>query len=118
MLAWFFLLATIVLTVSSQVLQKQVALAAWPVSRGNRGRLIFYRSQPRFWLALLCLAAAMMCWLVVLDVMEVSRAYTWLSVNYVLMLPISRLLFGENIPPTRWLGVLIIVAGLSLLAWS
>ena len=110
------LATTIVLTVTSQVLQKQVALAAQEHPDSNA--IIYYSRQTRFWLALLLLGAGLLCWLLVLHKMEVSKAYTLLSLNYVLMLAASRFFFDETIPPTRWFGAAAIVIGVACISWS
>jgi len=100
------------------VLQKQVADAS-PRDRAQwQQRLHGYCRQPRFWLALVSLFAAMLCWLVVLDIMDVGKAYPILSLNYVLMLLVSGWLFGEVIPGTRWLGVVLVMAGIALISGS
>lgn len=114
---YLFLLLTVLLTVASQTLQKRLALAYEHTHR-ERSAVLHYLGQPLFWIALALLGAALACWLVVLDLMEVGKAYTLLSVNYVLMLPISHLLFAERIPATRWIGVAIIVAGVICTYWS
>ena len=115
MYAYLFVAITVVLTVASQVLQKQVAMfavgAAGPV-------LLRYMRQPRFWMALSLLGVAMLSWLVVLHSLQVSKAYTLLSVNYALMVPVSRFLFAERIPPTRWAGALVISLGVVCISWS
>jgi undecaprenyl phosphate-alpha-L-ara4N flippase subunit ArnE len=107
------LLLTITLTVISQTLQKQVADIF--MRSGQDSALWFYSTHPVFWLAMICLGSAMLSWLFVLHGMEVSRAYSLLSVNYVLMLLVSRWVFREHIPATRWLGVACIVGGVWLI---
>jgi len=117
MAAYGALLISILFTVVSQILQKQVADSR--AARTATGSAIAdYLSQPRFWLALLCLGGAMLSWLLVLAQMEVSKAYSLLSVNYVLMLLVSRFLFRESIPARRWLGVACLLAGILLIAQS
>jgi len=116
--AYGALLISILLTVTSQVLQKQVADAATGARPAPASALAFYLRRPRFWLALLSLGGAMLSWLVVLSAMEVSKAYSLLSVNYVLMLLVSHQLFRESIPPSRWLGVACLLAGVILIARS
>lgn len=111
-----FLSLAIVLTVASQVLQKQVAMV--PQNQRGDSAILFFSKQPRFWLALSLLGLALLCWLLVLHTMEVSKAYTLLSLNYVLMLVASRVFFHEDIPLTRWLGVLVIVGGIVCISWS
>jgi len=67
-------------------------------------------------LAVFCLATAMAVWLVVLYMMDVSKAFPFISLGFVLVLLFARFYLKENIPWTRWLGVAFIIAGISLLA--
>jgi undecaprenyl phosphate-alpha-L-ara4N flippase subunit ArnE len=115
-IATLALLLTIALTVISQTLQKQVAdLFA---RSGADSALMFYSRHPRFWLAMISLGSAMLSWLLVLHGMDVSRAYSLLSVNYVLMMFISRMVFKEQIPVTRWWGVICLLGGVWLMLLS
>ncbi len=54
----------------------------------------------------------------VLARMDVSVAYPMLSLNYLVVLIIAKFYFGEEIPIHRWLGTLIILAGIVLLLSS
>jgi len=114
--AYGFVALSILLTLGSQVLQKQVADNSPREHLALTDRLVFYFRQGRFWLAMLLLFAAMLTWLVVLDLMDVGKAYPLLSLNYVLMLLVSRFLFAESVPISRWLGVLLIAAGILLIS--
>ena len=112
--AYLFLGLTVILTTASQVLQKQVAIT---VPHGRAPVFLLYIREPLFWLALVLLGFAMLSWLVVLDLLEVSKAYTLLSVNYALMVPVSRIVFAEQVPWTRWLGAFVIVLGVGVISW-
>ncbi len=116
MTAYLALFITILLTVSGQVLQKQVAdaFALQEHTEQPPLRFPFYLRQPSFWSALLCLGLALLAWLVVLRHMDVSRAYALLSINYPLMLVVAHFGFGEVIPLRRWLGVCVVCMGLVL----
>ncbi|HSB95758.1 MAG TPA: EamA family transporter [Spongiibacteraceae bacterium] len=114
--AYFALGISIVLTVISQTLQKKVAD---DFARADAtSALAFYFRRIAFWLAMATLGGAMLSWLFVLSAMEVSRAYSLLSVNYVLMLLVSHFVFKESIPKSRWLGVIALLAGISLIVQS
>ena len=54
----------------------------------------------------------------VLARMDVSVAYPMLSLNYLVVLIIAKFYFREEIPIHRWLGTLIILAGIVLLLSS
>lgn len=114
--SYAFLALSIILTVLSQIAQKQVAILYVSRSGTHYSRLRFYFAQPVFWFAMICLFAAMLSWLRVLESMEVGKAYPMLSINYIVILLASRFIFAEAIPITRWLGVAFIVAGIIFIA--
>ncbi len=57
-------------------------------------------------------------WLGVISRVPLSYAYPLLSLGYVLTVLASRILLGETVPLRRWLGVLVIVVGVILVAGS
>lgn len=116
MTAYIALAISIVLTVVSQALQKKVADDCRRA--GAPSPLQFYLRSGAFWFALIALGGAMSSWLVVLSLLEVSRAYSLLSINYVAMLLVARFVFGETIPPQRWLGVATLLCGIWLIVGS
>ena len=115
MTAYVALAISIVLTVVSQTLQKKVADDC---AADGGPALRFYLRRPAFWLALATLGGAMLSWLVVLSFLEVGLAYSLLSINYVLMLLVSRWVFAERVPPRRWLGVATLLVGIWLIVRS
>lgn len=50
----------------------------------------------------------------VLEVLDLSVAYPTVSLGYVLIILLSRILFKEIVTPTRWAAVVIICAGVVL----
>ena len=57
-------------------------------------------------------------WLLVLARVEVSYAYPFLSVGYVVVTLAGYFIFQESLPWTRMLGISIIIAGVLLLSQS
>lgn len=57
-------------------------------------------------------------WLVVLSRVDLSFAYPMMGLSYVLILVISHFFLGENVMPLRWLGALLIFAGVVLISAS
>ncbi len=55
-------------------------------------------------------------WLIILTRAELSWAYPLLSMGYVLVVLLSRVLFHEAVTPTRLVGTLVIVAGVWLIS--
>ncbi|MCD9022986.1 EamA family transporter [Cohnella sp. NL03-T5] len=56
-------------------------------------------------------AVATVLWLAVLSRMSLSMAYPLQSLAYVLGMLVAWLVFGEVVPPNRWIGAGIIIAG-------
>jgi len=57
-------------------------------------------------------------WMVVLSKVELSVAYPLLSLGYVFVLLASWFLFREPVSLIRWLGVLVIICGVTLVSRS
>ncbi len=55
-------------------------------------------------------------WMVVLSKVQLSVAYPLLSLGYIFVLLASWLLFKEPVTVIRWVGVLIIITGVSLIS--
>ncbi len=57
-----------------------------------------------------------LAWIAVLAKMDLSYAYPFLALNFVLITVVSRLALGETIPPARWIGIAVICIGIVLIA--
>jgi|SRR5882724_3635980 len=67
---------------------------------------------------LVCYVASVIVWLAVLSRTEVSIAYPMSSLGFVATAITAWLLFNEPLTPTRIAGILVIVAGVFLVARS
>ncbi|MBA7671039.1 putative 4-amino-4-deoxy-L-arabinose-phosphoundecaprenol flippase subunit ArnF [subsurface metagenome] len=61
-------------------------------------------------------ALSMLVWLYVLSRLELSVAYPFVALNYVLILFASHFLLKETITPVRIIGVAVIVIGVYLIS--
>jgi drug/metabolite transporter (DMT)-like permease len=57
-------------------------------------------------------------WIYSLTRVDLSFAFPFLSLSYVLIILASWLMLGENIPLLRWIGVLVICLGVFLVSRS
>ena len=57
-------------------------------------------------------------WLYALSKVDLSYAYPFVSLSYVLVVLASWILLGEHVTPMRWCGVVAICAGVILVARS
>lgn len=106
----FYLSVTVTLTSVAQLLQKQAA-----IDLNQQTRKASLLSNLNFMLSGVLLGIALITWLQVLNSLEVSIAYPLLSLNYILVLLFARFVFGEKVPVHRWLGVALIIAGVTVL---
>jgi undecaprenyl phosphate-alpha-L-ara4N flippase subunit ArnE len=67
------------------------------------------------WLALACLGAGLLLWLLVLQRVDVGVAYPMLALNFVLITLTGRYLFKESVDRRHWFGVVLILVGVVLL---
>ena len=99
---------------AGQFLQK---LGVDRVVQDGRERLVARMlRQVEVWWALFCMALGTGVWLAVLYHMEVSKAFPFLSLQFVIVTLLARLYFGEIIVVRRWLGVGFIIAGVLMVA--
>jgi len=115
MTAYYLIAITLLLTTSGQLLQKKSADKASQADNG-RGMIINLMRQTLTWWAVLLLGLGMLCWLAVLSLMEVSQAYPYLGLGYVLVLLVSHFHLGEHISRGRWIGVMLIICGIVVLS--
>jgi drug/metabolite transporter (DMT)-like permease len=112
---YLFLFGNILLLVAGQILFKIGLQQIGGVSVSNLWKTAF--SLP-IWLGLLLYVIATGLWFIVLSRMNLSLAYPLQSLAYVLGVAAAWGIFGEPIPTVRWIGVLVILAGVTLVAWE
>ena len=81
--------------------------------------LSFWRSALVNWQFALCgilSGSATLLWFYIIKHFPFSMAYPMVSLSYVLGMVAAILVFHEEVSPTRWLGVLLIMAGCYLIA--
>ena len=110
---WVFalLLLSIACSSTAQVFQK-LAAQDFATHQGSRWTLLLKRNVL---LSLVLLGSGLLLWLMVLSYLELSVAYPILSLGYVVVLLVARYLFQETIPTQRWLGIVLIMLGISIL---
>lgn len=72
-------------------------------------------TAPKVLLGLLCYGLGALIWLRVLTMMDVSQAYPFVALGFVLTMLLGFLLLGETPHPTRLLGAGFILAGVWLI---
>lgn len=115
----FYLLAMIFFSVYSQlIIRWQVSLAG-PLPENIEGKGLFVLRlllSPWVISALAATFFSGVAWMLAMTKFEISYAYPWASLNYVLMLAFGILLFGEHFNTAKLAGTLLIVSGIVVLA--
>ena len=57
-------------------------------------------------------------WLIVLSRLDLSFAYPFLALAYVLVPIVSWAVIGEHIPVMRWVGIVVVCVGVVLVGWA
>ncbi len=63
-----------------------------------------------------CYGVSSIVWLVVLSRLDVSLAYPLLALNFILVPLFAWLILGEQVPSLRWVGVGIVVVGVTIIS--
>ena len=109
--------ATLIAAVG-QLLLKSGMDQVGPVSRADLSSplplLLTVFSNPLILVAIPLYVAGFLTWLIVLSKLDLSYAYLFLAVTYVLVPLLSWLFLGEHVPAMRWIGIAVICLGLIL----
>ena len=118
---FFFIIVTVVLNAASQVLMKsgmsQVGQAEFSASH-TWGLLLRAATNPFIVLGLLTMTISMGTHLMSLSRYDVSFAFPFLSMAYVIVAIYGYLVLGEDVNPTRVVGIGTILLGTVILAQS
>lgn len=74
--------------------------------------------EPKLWLGLVLFGISSVFWLVVLSRVDLSLAYPMVGLSYVVIVMLAAFMLHENVPPLRWLGVVVIAVGIALVGIS
>jgi len=110
----------VLLNAVAQLLLKSGAGAVGPIAGwdGLRTAAPALALHPGVLLGLLCYAVSVVVWIVALSRVDVSIAYPMLSVGYVVNALLAMWLFHEDVSLQRWLGIGVILIGVTLVARS
>jgi uncharacterized membrane protein len=111
-----FLLAALVscLLAAGQIFLKQALTAVAP--RPLFALIIHAAGQVQFWGAVVCTATAAILWMKVLASSSLSWAYPLISISYAVVALVSVFFLEERISAVGWIGLFLIVIGVSLVA--
>ncbi|MGH2775255.1 MAG: EamA family transporter [Actinomycetota bacterium] len=74
--------------------------------------------EPRLWLGLMLFGISAAFWLVVLSRVDLSVAYPFVGLSYIVVVLFSRLFLHEQVTALRWLGVVVVAIGIAIIGFS
>lgn len=74
--------------------------------------------EPRLWLGLGLFGISSVFWLVVLSRVDLSVAYPFVGLSYIVVVMFARLFLHEQVTPLRWAGVVVIAIGIGIIGLS
>lgn len=119
-IAHLYLAATIATSVYSQMIMK------WRISGRFAGlkipdglwpkvvALLTVLFDPYIFTGLVATFASGLCWMATMSKLEIGYAYPFTSLGFVAVVLLSALFFGESLNAWRIIGVLLIVAGVTV----
>lgn len=119
LLGFLAILASVTVTSLAQLSMKVGVEAAKVAAAGPFGDQVWaYALSAYVWLGLVMYGVGAVLWLFVLSRFELSLAYPFVSLSFVMVAALSAVFLGEHLSILRLLGVALIVAGSILVARS
>lgn len=87
------------------------------IPHGFLTRILNCLLQPAVAGGLAVYAIGTVLWVCAVSKREISYIFPLSALNYVVVGVFGRLLFGEAIPNSRWLGISVVVLGVVLMQW-
>jgi len=116
---WLMVAATILLTTYGQlVLKWQVTTPAPPPFRfmDDWPSIIVLLLRPWVISALAAAFLASLCWMAAMSRLELSKAYPFMALNFLLVGLLAIPLFGEALTRPKIIGLCLVIAGLAVLS--
>ena len=114
------ILISITIAVGGQVLLKIGLNKIGEISINSAGALgnffVSIIKSPLIVSGLFCYVISAAIWLVVLSAVDLSFAYPFIGLTYVLILIVSKFVLKEDVNPIRWAGAAIITIGVIVIS--
>jgi multidrug transporter EmrE-like cation transporter len=116
-MSYFYILCTILLTVYGQLAIKWQVLEAGLFPETNKEKIWFLLNlliNPWVISAFLAALLASVTWMAAMTKLQLSHAYPFMSLAFVLVMLFSALLFNEPITAPKLAGLLLVILGLAI----
>ncbi len=117
----FLILVSVLLNCAAQLSMKKGMMIVGAVNGGIHGLISDIPNMITngfLWLSGCCYLISIVLWMVVLSKVEVSYAYPFLSIGYVISAVAGYYLFSEAVTPVRIAGIVVICIGVVLISRS
>jgi len=114
-MAWVYVGISLVLTVYGQLVIKWQVLRRGHLPPTPSGKVDFFAGlllNPWVVSAMLTTFVAALCWMAAMTHLELSKAYPFAALSFILVLILSGVFFGEAVTPAKSIGVVLVFAGL------
>lgn len=116
-----YIASTVLFTVYSQLIMRWQVSQAGALPVDFMGKVQFVAQlflNPWILSSIVATLFAGISWMLAMTKFEISYAYPWVSLNFVLMLVFGVLLFNESFNSAKLLGTLLVIAGIVVIARS
>ena len=116
-MSYVYVFATLFLTVYGQIVIKWRVIEAGAFPSTTQERLQFILQlliNPWVLSSFVAAFMAALSWMVAMTKLDLSHAYPFMSLAFVLVLFLSSIFFNESITVLKLIGVLIVIVGISI----
>ena len=113
---WWLILISVTSGVAGQTFLKLGTDRSTNTEGGIVGLITSLVTSPLMLLGLFLYGCGALAWIAVLKRMDLSYAYPFLALNFVLIAVVSTFVLGEHVPPWRWAGIGAICVGILIVA--
>lgn len=114
-----YIIMTVVMTVYSQLIMRWQVEAAGPLPLDGYGKFSYILSlllNPWVISGILATFLAGVSWMLVMTKFEISYAYPFISLNYILVLVAGFVLFHESVSLPKLIGSALVILGIIVIA--
>jgi multidrug transporter EmrE-like cation transporter len=114
---WIYVGITIILTVYGQMVVKWQVLRKGHLPRDFSGKVHYFThlvTNPWVLSGLIGAVIAALAWMAAMSRLELSQAYPFVGLSFVMVLVLSGIFFGEQITTAKVAGVALVVVGVTL----
>lgn len=116
-----YILSTVIFTVYSQLIMRWQVSLAGTLPADTLGKIQFVAQllvNPWIFSSVVATLLAGISWMLAMTRFEISYAYPWIGLNFVMMLIFGILIFDESFNMAKLLGTFLVIVGIVIIAQS